>query len=243
MKKFSPWLAGLVGLFVIFAIYLYASPYIVLNSIKNAVQAEDADKLSGYIDFPSVKESMKEQVKAAMMKEVVSSNEKNGFEALGTMLATAMIDPIVDSMITPAGIGLMLEGKSMDLGLDRKESKPEIKAKDLNLDYKAGYVSFNRFKVEIINPDQKTINVIMDRDGLSWKVTRLDFSLDELTNNSNDSSASMPVENEAEDSVSDDYSFFDQESQTSTNEIDSSTDVVAGTKKRDGGLGILKSGF
>ena len=82
MKKFLPWL---VGLLVIFAIYLYASPYLVLNSIKNAAQQGDADKLSGYIDFPSVKQSMKDQVKAAMVEELAASDEQDGFEALGTI--------------------------------------------------------------------------------------------------------------------------------------------------------------
>ena len=49
-----------ISLLVIVAGYLYASPYLVLNSIKNAAQTRDADKLSGYIDFPSVKQSIKD---------------------------------------------------------------------------------------------------------------------------------------------------------------------------------------
>ena len=75
MKDFLPWLVGLV---VIFLIYFYASPYIVLNNIKKAAEQGDADKLSGYIDFPSVKQSMKDQVKAAMVEELASSKEQDG---------------------------------------------------------------------------------------------------------------------------------------------------------------------
>lgn len=184
MKKLLPWLAGLL---VIFAIYLYASPYIALYNIKNAAEQKDADKLSGYIDFPSVKQSIKDQVKAAMVEELAASDEQDGFEALGTMLAAAMIDPIVDGVVTPDGVALMLQGQELDFGLDDKTTKDKPKVKDTDIDYRAGYLSFNRFKVQIIDADDtdESLDVIMHRDGLSWKVTRISFSLDLTDKNSN----------------------------------------------------------
>lgn len=175
MKKLLPWLAGLL---IMFAIYLYASPYIVLNNIKKAAEQKDADKLSGYIDFPSVKQSMKDQVKAFMINEIASIEQEDGFEALGTMLATSMVDPIIDGVITPEGVALMLQGQELDIGLNEKtESKAEPKEKEI--DYKASYLSFNRFKVQINDEDdaEKSINVIMHRDWFSWKVTSINFSL------------------------------------------------------------------
>ena len=177
MKKFLPWL---VGLLVIFAIYLYASPYLVLNNIKNAAEQGDADKLSGYIDFPSVKQSMKDQVKAVMVKELASSKEQNGFEALGTMLGAAMIDPLIDGLVTPDGVALMLQGQKLDFDLNNDTPEDKPKSKNEDIDYKAGYLSFNRFKVQVIDADDpnESIDVIMHRDWLSWKVTRINFSLD-----------------------------------------------------------------
>ncbi|WP_372829666.1 DUF2939 domain-containing protein [Psychrobacter maritimus] len=177
MKKFLPWL---VGLLVIFAIYLYVSPYLVLNNIKNAAEQGDADKLSGYIDFPSVKQSMKDQVKAAMVKELASSKEQDGFEALGTMLGAAMIDPLIDGLVTPDGVALMLQGQKLDFDLNNDTPEDKPKSKNEDIDYKAGYLSFNRFKVQVIGADDpnESIDVIMHRDWLSWKVTSINFSLD-----------------------------------------------------------------
>ena len=177
MKKFLPWL---VGLLVIFAIYLYASPYLVLNNIKNAAEQGDADKLSGYIDFPSVKQSMKDQVKAVMVKELASSEEQDGFEALGTMLGAAMIDPLIDGLVTPDGVALMLQGQKLDFDLNNDTPEDKPKSKNEDIDYKAGYLSFNRFKVQVIGADDpnESIDVIMHRDWLSWKVTSINFSLD-----------------------------------------------------------------
>ena len=177
MKDFLPWLVGLV---VIFLIYFYASPYIVLNNIKKAAEQGDADKLSGYIDFPSVKQSMKDQVKAAMVEELASSKEQDGFEALGTMLATAMIDPLIDGLVTPDGVALMLQGQKLDFDLNNDTPEDKPKSKNEDIDYKAGYLSFNRFKVQVIGADDpnESIDVIMHRDWLSWKVTSINFSLD-----------------------------------------------------------------
>ena len=177
MKKLLPWL---VGLLVIFAIYLYASPYLVLNNIKNAAKQGDADKLSGYIDFPSVKQSMKDQVKATMVKELASSKEQKGLEALGTLLGAAMIDPLIDDLVTPDGVALMLQGQKLDFDLNNDTPEDKPKGENEDIDYKAGYLSFNRFKVQVIDADDpnESLDVIMHRDGLSWKVTRINFSLD-----------------------------------------------------------------
>lgn len=227
MKKFLPWL---VGLLVIFAIYLYASPYLVLNSIKNAAEQGDADKLSGYIDFPSVKQSMKDQVKAAMVEELAASDEQDGFEALGTMLAAAMIDPIIDGVVTPDGVALMLQGQKLDFDLRGNTPEDKPKAKNEDIDYKAGYLSFNRFKVEIIDADDEdeSLDVIMHRDGLSWKVTRIAFSLgstDKKANNEVEDSSAADLDWADEDDTSDDL-FQDLSEQY---DADTTSDVNEGT--------------
>ena len=228
MKKFLPWL---VGLLVIFAIYLYASPYLVLNNIKNAAEQGDADKLSGYIDFPSVKQSMKDQVKAAMVKELASSKEQDGFEALGTMLGAAMIDPLIDGLVTPDGVALMLQGQKLDFDLNNDTPEDKPKAKNEDIDYKAGYLSFNRFKVQIIdaNDPNESIDVIMHRDWLSWKVTRINFSLDSKDKKIEESSAAdLEWANEEDTSAAYDDALQDLNEQQDP-DMTSISDVSEGT--------------
>ncbi|WP_201502195.1 DUF2939 domain-containing protein [Psychrobacter cibarius] len=218
MKKFLPWL---VGLLVIFAIYLYASPYLVLNNIKNAAEQGDADKLSGYIDFPSVKQSMKDQAKAVMVKELASSKEQDGFEALGTMLGAAMIDPLIDGLVTPDGVALMLQGQKLDFDLNNDTPEDKPKGKNEDIDYKAGYLSFNRFKVQIIDADNsdESIDVIMHRDWLSWKVTRINFSLDSKDKKVKESSVAdldWANEDDASEAYADVFQNLDEQQDTDT---------------------------
>lgn len=229
MKKFLPWL---VGLLVIFAIYLYASPYLVLNIIKNAAEQGDADKLSGYIDFPSVKQSMKDQVKAAMVEELAASDEKDGFEALGTMLAAAMIDPIIDGMVTPDGVALMLQGQKLDFDLNNDTPKNKPKAKNEDIDYKASYLSFNRFKVQIIdaNDPDESLDVIMHRDWLSWKITRINFSLDSKNKKIEESSAAdLDWANEGNESEAYDDVFQNLDEQQNTDTTSDVSEVTSDT--------------
>ena len=99
----------LIAIVVVICGYLYASPYLAINNIKKAAEAGDTEKLSTYIDYPSVRESFKSQVKASVMKDMANSNS-DGWEALGEMLAVAMVDKVVDAMVTPEGVTLMLQG-------------------------------------------------------------------------------------------------------------------------------------
>ena len=103
-------LGALIAIVVVICGYLYASPYLAINNIKKAAEAGDTEKLSTYIDYPSVRESFKSQVKASVMKDMANSNS-DGWEALGEMLAVAMVDKVVDAMVTPEGVTLMLQGK------------------------------------------------------------------------------------------------------------------------------------
>ena len=216
---------------VIFVIYLYASPYLVLNNIKNAAEQGDADKLSGYIDFPSVKQSMKDQVKAVMVKELASIKEQDGFEALGTMLGAAMIDPLIDGLVTPDGVALMLQGQKLDFDLNNDTPEDKPKAKNEDIDYKAGYLSFNRFKVQIIdaNDPNESIDVIMHRDWLSWKVTRINFSLDSKDKKIEESSAAdLEWANEEDTSAAYDDALQDLNEQQDP-DMTSISDVSEGT--------------
>ena len=170
----------IAGLLVLIAGYLYASPYLTLNGIKNAVQEQDAEKLSSYVDFPSVKQGVKDQFKAKIAKEMVIEDNNNGFEALGSMFATAMIDPLVDGLITPEGIAALMAEKKDQNSTEATTTQEESNESD-DLVYETGYDSFSDFHVNLGNPEvDKTVKVMLHRDGLSWKIVDIDFPLDDF---------------------------------------------------------------
>ncbi len=161
--------------------YYYASPYLVLNSIKSAAQAGDSEKVSAYIDYPSVRQSFKDQMNAYMVKDL-ASKDTDGWEALGTMIATTMVDKMVDAVVTPEGMTLMLQGKDFKESLKphTEQSSDQTTPKE-KLDYSTRYLSINLFEVTLKNPNNdKQLKVIMERDGLSWKVKKFVIPMDEM---------------------------------------------------------------
>ena len=172
-------LGSVIALVIAIAGYLYASPYLVLNSIKTAAQNGESEKVSQYIDYPSVRQSFKDQMNAMMMKEV-QKQENNGFAALGAMLASAMVDKMIDAVVTPEGMTLMLQGKDLKQSVSGGENESaEHKQEEHQPDYETSYTSFNDFQVVIKDPNKsKEVKVLMVRDGLSWKINKIVVPLD-----------------------------------------------------------------
>lgn len=172
-------LAAIVALLVVICGYLYASPYLAINSIKKAAQAGDSEKVSKYIDYPSVRQSFKDQMNAIMMKEM-ANHKDDGFAALGAMLASTMVDKMVDSFITPEGMTMMMKGKDLKAAAQSSEANSTIQTNEQEqAEYKTRYTSFSDFEVVIQDPnDSKAVTVKMVRDGLSWKVNKIVVPMD-----------------------------------------------------------------
>ena len=82
--------------------WYYASPGMTLKAMQDAAKAGDADRLAAYIDFPALRTSLKEELRAKATAEMAKPENREGFAALGAMMALKLVDGMVDSMITPA---------------------------------------------------------------------------------------------------------------------------------------------
>lgn len=169
------------GLIILIFGYLYASPYIVLNSIKNALKDNDSEKVSAYIDYTSVRQSLKDQMNAYMLKEI-TTKETNGWEALGAMMASTLAEKMVDAVVTPEGMTLMLQGKDLRKSLTGNiEDKPKERTDPPKIEYSTRYLSMSMFEVTFKNKENGSdVKIIMERDGLSWKIKKIVLPMDEI---------------------------------------------------------------
>ena len=173
-------IGALIAIVVVICGYLYATPYLALNNIKKAAQAGDSDTVSKYIDYPSVRQSFKDQMNAVMAKELMKQ-DNDGFAALGAMLASTMVDKMIDGFVTPEGMTLMLQGRDLkDVTRNSTQQEPIDTKEEHKPDYEAGYTSFNDFDIVIYSPEKtKEVKVKMVRDGLSWKINQIIVPMDE----------------------------------------------------------------
>ena len=100
--------------------------------------------------------------------------------ALGAMLASTMVDKMVDGFVTPEGMTLMLKGKDLrDAQQDSQDTQTAETQEQTKPEYEAGYTSMNDFEVVIKDQDQsKEVKVLMVRDGLSWKIHKIAVPMD-----------------------------------------------------------------
>ena len=106
-----PLIVTLVVIVVIAALgFVYASPYIALNNLKRAADARDAQTVNQYVDFPALRESLKQQVTGLLTRRLDAQGNGNPLAAIGAMIGVALIGPLVDAYATPDGVAALLNG-------------------------------------------------------------------------------------------------------------------------------------
>lgn len=211
---------SLLALILMVLAWAYASPYWVLHQIKQAADQNDSEKISSFIDYPSVRDSLKRQIQTQMDSKI-NTQGNDALSKLGSLFASSMADQLVDTLVTPEAMTLLFKAKGLhDDASAEKHSKDQIPAQSENAtealanaahqdtinntpvdrtdhsqtqvtqttpqpkpDYRAGYQSPNRFVVQIKDPKSTDVDVVLQRSGLSWKVSELKvLKLSELAN-------------------------------------------------------------
>jgi hypothetical protein len=182
--------------------YGYASPYIALDRLKRAADARDAETVNQYVDYPALRESLKQQVTEVLMRRVEMHN--NPFAAIGAMIGAALIGPLVDAYATPDGVAALLNGMppsgkpgerpeppdgaaaaskapsapSAPRAASGYGSTPDEAQQPAPPRSAAGYRGINEFAVTYHRRDtgDTRYSAILHRDGLfSWKLVAVDL--------------------------------------------------------------------
>jgi len=152
----------------------YASPYWTLHQMKTAIADKDADQLSEHIDFPALRESFKGQMMTMMNKRMSSPEMANNpFSGVGQMMAVALINPLIDAAVSPAGVLAMMESGKVQPA-PRQTQKADPATPQDKLDYSVNYQSWS--KVAVSQRGQHTGRFILKRTGLwSWRLSALEL--------------------------------------------------------------------
>ena len=167
MKKLV--LIGAVAVAALAGGWYYASPMLTLDGMRDAAQARDADKLSGYVDYEALRVDLKSEFRRAMMREM-EGKEAEGFEALGMAIATALLDPMVDAMVSPEGMERLFERRAAE---EKASGKPSLKGVAPGEDPIIERHGLDEFKVR--NREDPDGALVFKRDGLGWKLSGVDL--------------------------------------------------------------------
>lgn len=152
-----------------FACWYFYSPTYTLQEMKAAAQGNDSDAFSSYIDYPALREDMKAELMAQLIRE--SRKDKSGFGGLGVAIGSAMIGPIVDGMVSPAGIrAAFIANRAKPSGKVGKAAMKPFELQDKPVIVRR---SFSEFAVTSQKPDQGAM--VFTRHGLGWKLSGIDL--------------------------------------------------------------------
>jgi hypothetical protein len=168
--------------FVAFSTWFYFTPYLAVSAMKSAAEAKDAAKLSDYVNFPAVRDSLRASFNAKLAAEVPKGSDNNPFSALGAAMAAAFINPMIDALVTPESLAMMMKGeKPKPANNSAQSSSPESEvvaseSSESNDDTSMSYENFDRFVVTVKKKDsaEEPFGLVFNRDGIfSWKLSAL----------------------------------------------------------------------
>jgi hypothetical protein len=159
-------IAAIVGVVV------YSIPYLALDNLKKATTNHNANALAQEIDFPALRTSIKENVKAQIIKQMAGGSTP--VKGIDPAAVDKIVNPMVDKLVTPEGLGKLMMDKVPGATIDLSDLEKNIAESEV----KMGYESFDRFVVRIVDKGDRTkdVSLILKRDGLAWKLSGIDIS-------------------------------------------------------------------
>jgi Protein of unknown function (DUF2939) len=168
-----------ITLIIAFGTWFYLTPYIAVYGMKSAAEARDAARLSGYVNFPALRSSLKATFHAKLVSNARKNRNNGFFGALGSALAVAFVNPVIealyinpmiDSYVRPESLARMMKGEKPQSAKGKAQSTPA------EPDYSMAYESFDRFVVNVKKKGstKKPVGLVFRREGLfSWKLSAL----------------------------------------------------------------------
>jgi hypothetical protein len=153
------------------ALWYFESPAWTLKGMKDAAQSHDADALNAYIDYPALRESLKAELMVRMAAK--ARKDKSGFGALGMTIGSAMMGPMIDGLVSPAGMRAAL--------LASRQEKMAPAASALHVPQEPVIVRRNFSEFLVTAKDQPNNGLVFKRHGLSWMLSGVELPPDAST--------------------------------------------------------------
>jgi hypothetical protein len=169
--------AGAAALFV-FA--WAAAPVLAAQALIRAAKAGDAEKIERLVDFPALRESLKEELNAELITRMRRDPRvaDSGLGGLGMMLAPMLLSGAVDTLVTSEVVADMVVTAEAPDPTRPPDAEPGDEADSDDIHQSWGYRSFNAFAVTLTDRDRpyQHLALIMERYGLfEWKLAAVDI--------------------------------------------------------------------
>ena len=152
-------------LLLVAAGWYYFSPLWTLKAMYDAAQANDREAFAEYVDYPALREDLREEATAYLETEA----KRDGSEGaqLGLAMGRALMGPLVDTMVSPERMQVAFAALAVAetaKGGDPRKAASKAKVERIGL---------NRFRVS--TERQPQTGFVFERRGLGWKLAGIDL--------------------------------------------------------------------
>jgi hypothetical protein len=168
--KIAAVLAALIAI-AASALWYFESPAWTLKGMKDAAQSHDADALNAYIDYPALRERRKAELMARMLAE--APTDTSGIGALGIAFGSALMGPMIDGLVSPAGMRAAL--------LANRQENTAPAASALHVPKEPVIVRRNFSEFLVTSKGQPNSGLVFKRHGLSWMLGGVELAPDAST--------------------------------------------------------------
>lgn len=185
---------------VLFVMGWFASPYWMLYQIRQAIEQNQAEQISKYIDYPRVQASLEPQIQEKINKSIGLENNHIWIGHWGKHFTEQLSHQVVQTLLTPEAIALLLQGNTLKKSLHFPQIPPKnllsqtvfsqkygmtqvIETEFMSLpqtvkknEQDARYTSLNTFHVTVATFASKDTRFIFQRHYVDWKLTAIHFN-------------------------------------------------------------------
>ncbi len=154
----------------------FGAPLYTLNAMQTALEQRDASKLSQFVDYPALREDLRGDIRDTFEDRFGGSD--TGILGGAGLLAMAMVDPVVDQMISPEGMAAMMGLAGSDAAAVGGIAITTTTAEGSGSVDDGVSFSIERQGLDTlrVRPDghEATFALVFSRRGLGWKLTGID---------------------------------------------------------------------
>ena len=185
--------ALLTTILLLFAGFSFYSPYLAAKNMKKYAENSQTEKLNNLINYPLLKENLKNNFNKLMLEEVekkraASGKERNPTaEMLGAAIVSAIAGPVIDALITPDNLAKLIKnGEKPEFKLkslkENKENKSSFDSPPKKHKIKSYYQDYYNFVIDVFPDDkfdqEEKVSFILSRTGFfSWQLINIKFNI------------------------------------------------------------------
>lgn len=149
-------------------VWYFESPVWTLSRMKAAAEADDPEALNRYIDYPALRESLRQEIDAKLADG--APNDSTGLSALKSAIGAAIAGPVIDSLVTPTGMRAALRARHDQKVQSADGPSAVFQLPDQPVIERRGFSEFM-----LSAKSRPGSGMLFKREGLSWKLSGVEL--------------------------------------------------------------------